>query len=75
MAIKGNEGEEASSRDGVHENGSRESQHNLGGDDSLNALFVLKENLEENNKRLSKVENDNIKVMRKLDDIAAALRL
>ena len=56
-----NESEEASSTEVARDINSGEHQHNVEGRDSINFLS-----------RLSKLENDNINILKKLDDIAAA---
>ena len=61
MVMPGNEPEEASNTDGVQNNSSDDSQNNIEGRDSINFLS-----------RLPKIEDDNINVFQKLDDIAAA---
>ena len=62
LVLGQNESEEASATDGVQDNKYDEPQNNLQGRDLINVLS-----------RLSTLENDNIKLFKKLDDIAAAI--
>ena len=61
MVMPQNESEEASSTEVAQDINSGEPQHNLEGRDSINVLS-----------RLSKVENENINVLKQLNGIAAA---
>ena len=69
-AMGQNEGEWASATDRVQVDGSRGRQNTLDGRDILNSLSRMTVKLEEVDMRLSKVENDNIKIFKRLDDIA-----
>ena len=71
--MRRNEGEEATATDAVEESGSNEQQNNLEGRNVLNVSSVVQGKQEENDKRLSKLEQNVIKLFEKLDEITAAI--